>query len=293
MALFPANGSLETQPRRASTLSARCGRPTGSDCRSGSGSGSAGCSRRSPRRAAGRRVAVVAGGGRGSARRSATRSAAGTRPSAGGIGGALGAGVVATLVAGTLQPRRHARRDGAAGRPRRARARRARARPVRRLPRGGRASRARRPRPPPPARALRRPAQPRARLSAREEADPGRHRRPHAGGLRGRRRDRVGAGAGVPRRARQLPPRRLDVPVADAGLPLLDRDGRAPRRAPDPAPRLVAPRRAAPGRVRLLVRGDPRGRDAPLDRRHDLQHERAAPRPRRRRPSTRRSRTRA
>ena len=84
-----------------------------------------------------------------------------------------------------------------------------------------------------------------SRATSAKEADPGRDRRPHAGGLRRRRRDRVGAGAGVPRAAWQLPPRRLDLPLADAGLPLLDRHRRAPRRAPDPAPRLV--RTAASG----------------------------------------------
>ena len=40
----------------------------------------------------------------------------------------------------------------------------------------------------------------------------------------------------------ELPPRGLDLPVADAGLPRVDRDRRAPRRARDPAPRLVEPR---------------------------------------------------
>ena len=86
------------------------------------------------------------------------------------------------------------------------------------------------------------------------------------------------AGAALPRRARHARPRRLDLPVADARLPLLDRDRRAPRRARDPAPRLVPPRRAADRRVRLLVRRHPRGRDDPVDPRHDLLDEPRAPR---------------
>ena len=74
---------------------------------------------------------------------------------------------------------------------------------------------------------------------------------------------------------------RLDVPVADAGLPLLARDRRAPGRALHPAPRLVPPRRAADRRVRILVLGDPRGGHAAVDRRHDLRPEPEPPRPRR------------
>ena len=69
------------------------------------------------------------------------------------------------------------------------------------------------------------------------------------------------AGARVSRTPRQLPPRRLHLSLADAGVPLVDRHRRASGRAPDPAPRLVEPRRAAPGRVRLVVRGD-QGRGA-------------------------------
>ena len=60
---------------------------------------------------------------------------------------------------------------------------------------------------------------------AGEAGRPDHHRRPHAVDARGDRR----AGAPLPARARQLPPRRLDLPVADARLPRLDRD-RRPRR---------------------------------------------------------------
>ena len=67
-------------------------------------------------------------------------------------------------------------------------------------------------------------------------------------------------------------------PVADARLPLVDRD-RRPRRHPrDPASRLVRPARAAARRVRQLVRSGPRGRDRPDAARHARQHEPAAPR---------------
>ena len=50
------------------------------------------------------------------------------------------------------------------------------------------------------------------------------------------------------------------VPVADARVPRVDRDGRASRRARDPASRLVVPRGAADRRVRLVVRRAARGR---------------------------------
>src|ERR687887_1057215 len=65
---------------------------------------------------------------------------------------------------GDAAPRRDARRDPAARRARRGRARRARVHPVRRLPRGTRAAGIGRSRAPPSPRALRRAAQPRARL---------------------------------------------------------------------------------------------------------------------------------
>ena len=82
---------------------------------------------------------------------------------------------------------------------------------------------------------------------------PRRDRRADAVGLRGRVESRRRSRSCAPR-ARDLPPRGLDVSVADAGLPLVDRDRRPPGRPPDPAPRLVRPRRAAARRVRLLVR---------------------------------------
>ncbi len=97
-----------------------------------------------------------------------------------------------------------------------------------------------------------------------------------------RRRDGRGACAGVPGRARHVCPGGFGVPLADAGLPVVARDGCPARRARHPAPRLVPPRRAQAGGVRLLVRGDPRRGDSPVDPRRDLQHERAAPRRRRR-----------
>ena len=109
-----------------------------------------------------------------------------------------------------------------------------------------------------------------------QEARPDRHRRPDAGRLRARGRERR-----TPRAVASSPStatyRRavIDVPLADAGLPVLDRDRRASRRARDPAPRLVPPRRAAAGRVRLVVRGGAGRRHRALDPGHDLQDERA------------------
>ena len=88
--------------------------------------------------------------------------------------------------------------------------------------------------------------------------------------------------AGAARRARPLPPRDLDLPVADAGVPLGARDRGASRRARDPAPRLVPPRRAAAGRVRLVVRRRPCGRDEAVADRHGLRPQREPPRQRRR-----------
>src|SRR5262249_12023811 len=67
-------------------------------------------------------------------------------------------------------------------------------------------------------------------------------RRPDAVDARGNRR----ADAPLPARERRLPTSRLHVPVADAGLPRLGRDGRPRRRARHPPSRLVEPRRAAP-----------------------------------------------
>ena len=85
------------------------------------------------------------------------------------------------------------------------------------------------------------------------------------------------ARAALPARARLLPPRRLDLPVADARLPRVDRDRRAPRRARDPAPRLVEPRRAAARRVRLVVRRPARVGTRAGPARQRRQPERAAP----------------
>ena len=106
---------------------------------------------------------------------------------------------------------------------------------------------------------------------ATQAGRPDHHRRAHAVDARGDRRAR----APVPARARQLPPRRLDLPVADAGLPRLDRDRRPRRRARHPAPRLVEPRRGAPRRVRLVVRRPSRLRARPGRARHGRQPERA------------------
>src|SRR3954464_3835409 len=169
---------LNPSLRAASTLSARCGRPTGSGCRSGSGSGSAGCSPRSSHRVARwlswsrwRRPGSAPGAGGG--------AAAGTR---GRGGGRLGDRRLARGGGGRdwrrtrdrdrrdprrrdPEPRRHARRDGGPRRARLAPARRPRTPPGGRLPRGGRAPGRRRAGAPPVARALRRPAQPRARLT--------------------------------------------------------------------------------------------------------------------------------
>ena len=283
-AIFSLQTRLSNPCREAgSTLSARCGRPTGSDCRSGSGSASAGCSPRSPRRAAGAcsrsrqsRLLVgaavgyaiggwheaVAGGLARRARRSRRRGLRGRR----------------------ARPRRDARRDGRARRPRRsvlaalalvpsvgyleavAASCGGRSRPARTAASATRACAA--------WRAIELAERKKLILIVIDGLTPEVFEDAVETGSR--------AGALVPRRGRQLPPRRLDLPVAHAGVPLLDRHRRTPRRTPHPAPRLVPPRRAAAGRVRLLVRGDPGRRDAPLDPRHDLQHERAAPRPRRR-----------
>ena len=176
-------------------------------------------------------------------------------PSPGPPAAASAAAGAAIVVAGRAAPRRHASRARPDRRCRRRRARRARVRPARRLPRGGRAARPGGPRSP-----HARPSATRAcaRLP-RTETDSAKalilividgltpsmlEDAPSVAPPRAR----------AARRARPLPPRRLDVPVADAGLPRLDRDRRAPGRPRDPAPRLVAPRRAAARRVRLVVR---------------------------------------
>ena len=96
--------------------------------------------------------------------------------------------------------------------------------PVARLPRGARRAAARR-----CGCAGARPTRTRACAPSRatecrhEARRPGRDRRPDAVDVRERRR----AGAALSRRARRVPPRRVDVPVAHAGLPLVDRDRRA------------------------------------------------------------------
>ena len=100
--------------------------------------------------------------------------------------------------------------------------------------------------------------------------------------------DRSAPTLSATRRRGHVPARRHDVSLADARLPDVDRDGRASGRPPHPAPRLVAPRRAAHRRVRLVLRRDPRGRDAPLDPRHDRRHEPRPPCRRTPRRSTRR-----
>ena len=116
---------------------------------------------------------------------------------------------------------------------------------------------------------------------SRAEADPDRDRRPDAVDARGHARAAHRSRARAARRARPLPPGRLDVPVADAGLPLLARDRRPPGRPRDPAPRLVPPRRAAARRVRLVVRRRARGGHAAVAAGHDLRAERQPPRPER------------
>ena len=86
---------------------------------------------------------------------------------------------------------------------------------------------------------------------------------------------RRGSRARAARRARPLSPRDLDLPVADARLPLGARHRSAPGRPRDPASRLVPPRREAARRVRLVVRRRAgRGDEAVADR-HRLRAERS------------------
>ena len=113
--------------------------------------------------------------------------------------------------------------------------------------------------------------------SRAEEARPDRHRRPHAGDARGRGREDGRSRAPLPHGARRVPAGGHDLPLADARLPLVARDRRAPRRPPHPSPRLVPPRRGAPRRVRVVVQRDPGGRDDSRHPRRGLQHERGAP----------------
>ena len=190
---------------------------------------------------------------------------------AGAVCGALGS---APLVAGAL------RRGGTRGGTsillgaRRARRGRARVRSRGRLPRGGRGADPRSAPAPPLARHARGSAHARAGLRrGAETRRPGRDRRSHAVDVRERRRPR----ASLPRRARRVPPRRIDLPVAHAGLPLVDRDGRASRRAPHPSSRLVESRRAAHRRVRLVVRRGSRSRSRAFAARHDHRPEPASP----------------
>ena len=119
---------------------------------------------------------------------------------------------------GRAPPRRHARRHRRPARPRRARRRGARVRARPRLPRGARgaccsahACAAGHPTATPGC----------ASSRAIEARRPRRHRRPDAVDVRSSRHARDQ----VPRRARHVPARDVDVPVADARLPLLDRDG--------------------------------------------------------------------
>ena len=129
------------------------------------------------------------------------------------------------------------------------------------------------------------------RTDHREEADPRCHRRPHAVDARGHARAQGGSLARAARRARPLPPRDLDVPVVDAGLPLGARDGSAPRCARDSASRLVPPGRAAARRVRLVVRCRARGGHEAVADRHDLRAQRQPSRQERGDRSTKRWRT--
>ena len=175
-------------------------------------------------------------------------------------------------------PRRHPRRDSPRCRPRRARRRGARVRARRRLPRGGGCAR----------------CSARACAAARPTATPGCARSPGTelpkpvvliviDGLTPSMFEAADTPAiGSCSSTARYAPRRVDVPVADAGLPLVDRNRRPPRRPPHPAPRLVEPRRAAARRVRLVVRRDPRRRHHALAARHGHRPERAPPEPRRR-----------
>ena len=109
--------------------------------------------------------------------------------------------------------------------------------------------------------------------SGDEEARPDRHRRPHAGHARARRRERGRPCAPFPDGQRRVSARGDDVPVADARLPLVDRDRSAPGRPRHPAPRLVPPRRGAARRVRIFVQGDSSRRHDAGDPRRRVQHE--------------------
>ena len=167
--------------------------------------------------------------------------------------------------------------DGA--RPRVLRGRR---HPLRRLRAGGR----RRVAAPAPAPA-RRPEVPRparAAMSAAsgpadgEEADPGRRRRPRARPARPCHRRRARPHDRRARGRRRAPRRlRLDVPVAHPRLPVGASDRRASGRVAHPRHELVPPRRAAPGRVRLVVCRHARRGHPPDGRRHPREPEPGAP----------------
>ena len=187
----------------------------------------------------GRAVAAAIGG----AAIGVRPASAGPRRSAVRVGGVAGGYGAAPVVDRRAQARRHAARRsrGLVG-ARRDRRRRARVRP-------GRSATSRRscmpgardPSAPPDARALRRPAHARARLSVRPAPKP--VVLIIIDGLTPSMLEATDApGAPLPARPRQLPPRGLDLPVAHARLPRLDRDRRPRRRARDPAPRLVEPR---------------------------------------------------
>ena len=111
-----------------------------------------------------------------------------------------------------------------------------------------------------------------------EEGRPGRRRRPRAGASRPRARRGPRADDRGPHRRRVAHrPVRLDVPVADAGLPVGARHGRASGRLAHPRDDVVPPRRGPVRGVRLLVRGDARRGDAADGRRHPGQPEPAPP----------------
>ena len=113
---------------------------------------------------------------------------------------------------------------------------------------------------------------------APDEARPRRDRRADALHAGGGARHRDGADADGARGAWDARPRDDDVPLAHAGLPLVDRDRSPSRRPRDPAPRLVAPRRAAARRVRLVLRRRPRGGFGTHAPGHACGDERRAPR---------------
>ena len=150
--------------------------------------------------------------------------------------------------------------------------------PVRRLPDGDRRRRAGLPGAPPRAGEVQGPAGP-ALIARRaydtdrgQEGDPDRHRRSGPGAPRPRDRRRPCAGDRAPPVAgvahRRL---RLDIPVADAGLPVGAGHRQPPGRLAHPQHDLVPPRRAAVRRVRVVVRGHAGRGDAADGRRRARQ----------------------